>query len=166
MPIFATAGANLYIGAALAAKDAAFVASDFDSQTWIPIKHLESLGSLGDSAQEIAFDAIGAGDGTPGSRRTTRLKGMRSAGTMEVVCGIDYSDAGQLAALVAERTDDDYAFKLEFDDAPTGGTPSERYFVAMVGGASEQLDTANNVMKLNLSLWINSNVVRVNAAAA
>ena len=85
---------------------------------------------------------------------------------MEVVCGIDYSDAGQIAALAAEKTDENYAFKLEFDDAPAGGTPSERYFVAMVGGASEQLDTANNVMKLNLSLWINSNVVRVNAAEA
>ena len=70
-----------------------------------------------------------------------------------------------LPNLAAEKTDNNYAIKIEFDDAPTGGTPSERYFIAIIGGASEQLDTANNVMKLNLSLWINSNVVRVNAAA-
>ena len=50
-------------------------------------------------------------------------------------------------------------------DAPAGGTPSERYFIAKVGSASEAYDTANAVMKLNASLWVNSNVVRVNAAA-
>ncbi|EPX85381.1 hypothetical protein [Salipiger mucosus] len=159
MPVFATAGAKLSIGSALAAKTADFVASDFDSETWTQIKELESLGSFGDTAQEITFESIS-------DLRTKRFKGTRSAGTMEVVCGIDYADAGQLAAIAAEKTDDNYAFKLEFDDAPEGGTPSERYFVAMVGGASEQLDTANNVMKLNLTLWINSNVVRVNAAEA
>ncbi|SFD17201.1 hypothetical protein [Salipiger profundus] len=159
MPVFATAGAKLYIGGALTAKSSDFVVGDFDSETWTELKELESLGSFGDTATEVTFEALG-------DARSKRLKGTRSAGTMEVVCGIDYSDAGQIAALAAEKTDENYAFKLEFDDAPAGGTPSERYFVAMVGGASEQLDTANNVMKLNLSLWINSNVVRVNAAEA
>lgn len=159
MPVFATAGAKLYIGAALAAKDTNFVLADFDSQTWVQIKSLESLGTVGDTAQEIAFDDLS-------SQRTMRLKGQRSAGTMDVVCGIDYADAGQLAAIAAEKTDYDYAFKLVFDDAPSGGTPSERYFIAIVGGAAEQLDSANSVMKLNLSLWVNSNVVRVAAAGA
>ncbi|WP_237685028.1 hypothetical protein [Szabonella alba] len=53
---------------------------------------------------------------------------------------------------------------MVLNDAPPGGTPSERYFVAVVGSASEAYDTANNVIKLNASLWVNSNVVRVNAA--
>ena len=159
MPVFATAGAKLYIGGALAAKSTDFVVGDFTGETWTEVKELESIGSLGDTVTEITFDALS-------ESRTKRLKGTRSAGTMEVVCGIDYADAGQLAVIAAEKTDNDYAFKLEFDDAPTGGTPSERYFVAMVGGAAEQLDTANNVMKLNASLWINSNIVRVAAAEA
>lgn len=159
MPIFATAGAKLYIGSATAVQGFDFDASDFTGETWTEIKEIESLGSVGDTAQEITFDTVEA-------RRTHRLKGNRSAGTMEVVCGIDYADAGQVAAIAAEKTDDNYAFKIEFNDAPTGGTPSERIFVAMVGAASEQLDGANNVMKLNLSLWVNSNIVRVDAAEA
>ncbi|MAC79295.1 MAG: hypothetical protein CML66_14685 [Rhodobacteraceae bacterium] len=158
MPIFATAGAKIYIGGAVPAKTTDHVEADFDAQTWVEIKQAESIGSFGDTSQEITFDVIS-------ESRTRRVKGTRSAGTMEVVCGIDYADAGQLAAIAAEKTDNNYAIKIEFDDAPTGGTPSERYFIAIIGGASEQLDTANNVMKLNLSLWINSNVVRVNAAA-
>ncbi|MGR3494083.1 hypothetical protein [Citreimonas sp.] len=159
MPFFATAGAKIHIGGELAAKSADFAIADFDAVTFTEIKEVESLGSFGDTAQEVAFDSID-------SKRTRRLKGTRSAGTMEIVCGIDYADAGQLAAIAAEKTDKNYAFKVVFNDAPTGGTPSERYFIAQVGAASEQLDSANNVMKLNVSLWINSNIVRVAAAEA
>lgn len=160
MTIFATNGAKLYIGGAMASTSADLDLSSFSGQTsnWVEIGEAEGLGSLGDTSTEITFDAIN-------SSRTRRLKGTRSAGSMEVVCGIDYADAGQIALIAAEKTDDEYAFKLVLNDAPTGGTPSERYFVALVGSASEALDTANNMMKLNSSLWVNSNIVRVNAAA-
>ena len=105
----------------------------------------------------VTFDGIG-------DKRTRTLKGTRSAGTMEVVCGIDPADAGQLAVIAAEKTIHDYAFKLVLNDAPPAGTPSERYFIAKVMSQSEQFDQANNVMKLNFSLGVNSNIVRVAAA--
>ncbi|GGG62801.1 hypothetical protein GCM10011415_06480 [Salipiger pallidus] len=159
MTLYATAGAKLYIGSAITLTGDDLTEADFTGETWVEIKQPESLGSIGDTAQELPFDDIGVG-------RTKRLKGQRSAGTMEVVCGIDYADPGQVALHAAEKADDDFAFRLVFDDAPSGGTPSERLFAAMVGGASEQFDTANNVMKLNASLWVNSNVVRVDAAGA
>jgi hypothetical protein len=159
MPIFATAGAKLHIGDVLADQAADFVLADFDGQTWTEVKNLESLGTLGDTASEVTFDAIG-------QNRTKRLKGTRNAAPMEVVTGIDYGDAGQQALIAAERTPHDYAFKVTFNDAPAGGTPSERYFIAKVGSASEAYDTANSVMKMNASLWVNSNVVRVDADEA
>lgn len=160
MTIFATNGAKLYIGGAMASGAADLQLSDFSGQSsnWKQIKECEGLGSVGDTSTEITFDALDR-------RRTQRLKGQRSAGTMEIVCGIDYADEGQIALLAAEKADDEYAFKLVLDDAPSGGTPSERYFVALVGSAVEAFDTANNVMKLNAALWVNSNIVRVNAAA-
>lgn len=158
MPVFATAGAKLFIGDAMEITGSDLVVGDFSAVTWTEVKELESLGSVGEAATEIDFTAIG-------DARQRRLKGSRSSGTMEIVCGLDYADAGQLAAIAAEKADDDFAFKVEFSDAPSGGTPSERYFAAIVGGVSEQFDAVNNVMKLNISLWINSNVVRVNAAA-
>ena len=160
MSIFATNGAKLYIGGAMASTSADLVLSDFSGQTsnWKEIGEAEGLGSLGDTAAEISFDAVN-------HPRTKRLKGNRTAGMMEIVCGIDYGDEGQLALIAAEKTDDEYAFKLVLNDAPSGGTPSERYFVALIGSAGEAFDAANNVMKLNASLWVNSNIVRVNAAA-
>ncbi|MEQ8309052.1 MAG: hypothetical protein RIE24_07895 [Silicimonas sp.] len=159
MTIYATAGAKLFIGGVLAQQSDDFVEADFNSETWTEIKELEALGSLGDAAEEISFSAIG-------ESRTKRLKGPRSAPPMEVVCGLDYSDAGQQAAIAAEKEIHDYAFKVEFNDAPDGGTPSERYFIAKVASSTEAYDTANAVMKLNLALWVNSNVVRVDAAEA
>lgn len=112
--------------------------------------------SAGDTSAEVTFDGIN-------SSRTRRLKGTRSAGTLDIVCGLDMTDPGQIALIAAERAKGDYAFRMVLADAPAGGTPSERMFVAQVGSAAEQYDTANSVMKLNASLWINSNIVKIAA---
>lgn len=156
MAIYATNGAKLYIGGVLAQKSDDFVEGDFTSQNWVEIHEIEGLGSVGDSATEISFDSID-------SSRTRRLKGTRNAGSMDVVCGIDYADDGQIALLAAEKTPHDYAFKLVLNDAPANGTPSERRFIAKVGSVAEAYDSANSVMKLNASLWVNSNVVKIDA---
>lgn len=156
MTVYATKGAKLYIGGTLAQKSADFVLSDFTTppQTWVQVKELEGLGSLGDTSEAVTFTGIS-------DARTRTMKGARSAGTMEVVMGIDPADLGQLALIAAEKTIHDYAFKLVLNYAPPGGTPSERYFISQVMSQSEQFDQANNVMKLNISLGVNSNVVRV-----
>lgn len=155
--IFATNGAKLYIGGVLAIKSDDFASSDFTSQVWVEIGETENLGTVGDTSAEISFDSIAA-------NRTRRLKGTRNAGTMDVVCGIDYADLGQIALIAAEKTIHDYAFKLVLNDAPPGGTPSERLFIAKVASVAEAMDAANSVMKLNASLWVNSNIVKTNAA--
>lgn len=161
MTIYATAGAKLYIGGAMSQKSTDFVLADFTTppQTWVEVKETEGLGSLGDTSEAVTFSGIG-------DSRTRTIKGVRTAGTMEVVCGIDPADAGQAAIIAAEKTIHDYAFKLVLNDAPAGGTPSERYFIAKVMSQSEQYDQANNVMKLNATLAVNSNVVRVDADEA
>ena len=156
--IFATAGSKLYIGQSLAAKTTDFVLADFNAHSWTEIGWMENIGAFGDESSNVTFDAIG-------QQRTIKLKGTRNAGDMAAVCGIDYSDEGQIAARAAELTPNNYAFKVEFNDEPTGGTPSERYFIALVMSVREQLDGANNVMKMNMTLGVNSNIVRVNAAA-
>lgn len=159
MPVFTTAGTKVFIGAVLAAKTDDFVAADFTSQVWAQIGSLENIGTFGDTATEVTFDDIS-------KNRTTKLKGTRNAGNLELVTGIDYTDAGQIALLAAEKSVHDFAFKVEFNDAPEGGTPSQRLFIGKVMSAAEALDTANNVMKLNSTIGINSNIVRVNAVGA
>ncbi|MFS8124213.1 hypothetical protein QD336_17475 [Rhizobium sp. BR 250] len=162
MTIYASAGAKLFIGTTKEQKSTDFVIGDFSAEnavTWKEIGEVEALGSVGDTSEAINFTAIG-------DARTRTLKGPRSAGTMEVVCGLDAEDEGQQAAIAAEKTIHDYEFRIVLNDAPAGGTPSKRYFIAKVMSQSEQFDQANNVMKLNVSLGVNSNVVKVARAEA
>lgn len=236
MTIYANNGSRLYIGGPITLNGTNLTAASFTSQTWVEVGEIENLGTVGDTAAEISFDAVNVG-------RTRRLKGTRNAGTMEVVCGIDYSDPGQLALIAAEQTIFDYAFKIVPNDAPpvktttitvtiaspgvvswvahgladgtpivfttTGALPtgitagttyyvksptadafslsatsggsvinttgtqsgvhtattvpaaSQRLFAAKVASQAEAFDAANAVIKLNATLWVNSNKVRV-----
>lgn len=161
MAIFATAGSRLFIGTAMDDIDTDLVEADFTSMVWTEIGGLENLGSLGDTSQAVNVSQIDRA-------RDITLKGTRSAGTMEVVASINYQDAGQIAAIAAEKSNAAFGFKLVFNDAPAVGAspkPSERKFAALVMSANEQLDGANDTMKLNISLAVNSNVVRKNASA-
>lgn len=162
MTIHSTAGSSLFIGIPKEQKSTDFIIGDFSAAnavTWKEVSEVEALGSVGDTSEAVNFTAIK-------DARTRTLKGPRSAGTMEVVCGLDQNDEGQQAIIAAERTIHDYEFRLVFNDAPPGGTPSERYFIAKVMSQSEQLDAANNVMKLNVSLGVNSNIVKIARAEA
>ncbi|MFG1201737.1 hypothetical protein V5F29_05015 [Xanthobacter aminoxidans] len=162
MSIFGVNGSKFYIGTALEPSNGSdFDADDFTSQVWTEITPVESLGALGDTNEVATFNAIGLG-------RTLKRKGVANAGSMEVVMGADYADAGQLALRAAAKAKGSYAFKLEFNDKPAAGASpknSTRMFTALVMSASEQLDDANGVLKLNSTLEINSNVVVTHASA-
>jgi hypothetical protein len=162
--LFATAGSKLYIGPAKAFTGTDFTVSDFPSTgagaiTWTEIGGTTNLGATGDTAELITTTHIN-------DSRVRKAKGTRNAGSMTVVCDLSYDDPGQLALIAAEKTRDTYAFKLVFNDAPAGGTPSARYFTALVMGTSEELNEANSVAKFNTTLELDSNIVRVAAAAA
>jgi len=161
--LFATAGTKVFIGPAKAFSDTPLTTADFPSSggspiTWTEISGTTNLGSAGDTSELITSNHIG-------SARVRKLKGTKNAGTMTVVCDLDYDDDGQNALLVAEAAKESYAFKIQFNDAPTGGAPSLRFFVAYVMSAEEQFDEANSVQKLNATLEIDSNIVKVAAAA-
>lgn len=154
--IFTTAGTTVEIGGVKDPKSTDFVAADFNGQSWINIGKINSIGSFGDQAAEVTFDLLS-------ENRTQKLKGTRNAGNIELVCGLVSDDDGQEALRLAEKTIYDYAFRVTFNDAKPGGQPSRRYFIAKVLQAREQLDTANNVVRLVATLGINSNIVYVYA---
>lgn len=160
MAISATQGKRIYIGARIDAKTSDFTYGDLTAAlaSKTAIGWLENLGQFGDEAQEITFDAIDLG-------RTIKLKGSRNAGNLALVAGLDAQDAGQVALIAAEKTPDDYAFEVVWNDAVGGGQPTSRRFIGKVMTASESYDTVNNVIKLNASIGINSNIVKLAAAA-
>lgn len=161
MPIYSAAGSRFFIGdAAIADKDTDFVATDFDSVTWVEVSPLETIGTIGQAANEVTFDQLNR-------KRTKVLKGTRRAPNLEVTAGLDYGNAGQAQLLAAEGTEHNYPLKVVFNDAPATGaapTPSQRMMIGLVMSTGESVDDANSVMRLTSSIAVNSNVVRINAA--
>lgn len=124
MGLHPVAGARIFIGGAIADKNADFVASDFASQSWTEIDGWSSTGAIGDGASEIATDLINRG-------RTIVQKGTRRSPAMENRFAIVPGDAGQVALKAAERSKDNFAFKIEWNDAPT-----VRSFAVTISNAS------------------------------
>lgn len=159
--LLATAGTKISIGPVKTYGGTEFTASDFTtgSPEWTLIGGTTNLGGAGDTSELITSAHIG-------DPRMRKAKGVRNAGTMELVCDFDSSDPGQIALIAAEKSGDTFAFKVEFNDAPEGGTPSTRYYTALVMSAREQFDEANSTVKLATTVEIDSNIVRVPAAAS
>lgn len=156
--IFPTAGMKAHIGPAKASNGSDFSASDFTtgSPTWTEIGGTTNLGSTGDVSALITSDQINV-------KRTRKAKGTRNAGSMQIICDLDYADPGQLALIAAEKVKDSFAFRMTLDDAPSGGTPSVRYFVGFVMSVTEQYEEANGTLKLAATIEIDSNIVKVPA---
>lgn len=157
--LFATAGSQVFIGtAAMAFAGVDLVQADFAGVSWTKIGGTTDIGRVGDAAQLVSSDQVE-------SARTRKIKGTRNAGSQQLVCDLDYSDPGQIALVAAEKTAHSYPIRMVFNDAPAGGTPSERLYIAYVLTAEEQLGGPNNVMQLQATLEIDSNIVRISAAA-
>jgi hypothetical protein len=160
MALYPVAGCKFYIGGVLADKATDFVASDYTEQTWVEVDGWSQAGTIGDTAQLITSALINRG-------RDVKQKGTANAGSMQNVFAAIPADAGQVALLAASRPSvkDNYAFKVELNDAPAGGTPSTRLFIGLVMNAEEANGEANTVRNLNSTIEINSNLVRIAAAA-
>ncbi|MDF2797515.1 MAG: hypothetical protein K0R85_259 [Devosia sp.] len=161
MARYAVAGCKFFIGGAVADKGTDFVAADFTSQTWIEVGEWVTMGDMGDAAADITSQVVG-------EQRDKHAKGTRNAATMENVFNFDALDPGQIALIAAERSSNNFAFKIELNDKPAvGAAPknSLRYFIALVNSARETGGGANTLRTLAVSLQPNSNFVRVAASA-
>ena len=163
--LLATAKTKIFIGPATLYPGRSMTAADFTAvgAGWTRILGTTNLGTAGDKSELITSNQIDSGDG---EARTRKAKGTRNAGSMELVMDLNPDDPGQIALIAAEKSRSTFAFKVEFDDAPQGGTSSTRLFVALVTSAAEGFDEANSSIKLNSMLEIDSNIVRIAAAAA
>lgn len=162
MSVYAVAGAKIYIGGVLPAEAGAMVAGDFTSQTWVEIDGWETMGEFGDSAEVIRTQLINRG-------RVIKQKGPRDAGTMQNTFVVVPGDDGQEDLRQAEATQNEYAFRIVWDDKPNsnvGSSATTQYFCALVNGARTAGGGAATARKFTTILDINSNIVTVDAVAA
>ena len=153
--LYPVAGSKIYIGGVLPTQSEDFVEEDFAGQAFEEIDGWETMGVIGDAAQIITTQLINRG-------RDVKQKGTRNAGSMQNNFAVISDDAGQLALIAAEKTPSNYAFKIEFNDAPGGpGAGTVGYFVGLVTSAQRAGGGANTVMMINSTVEINSNIVLV-----
>lgn len=160
MALFPIAGSKVYIGdtaPTLGASD--LVEADFSAVVWTEIDGLMSLGSLGDNLENVVFDLINRG-------RQVKQKGQAVADSFEFTVARDGTDAGQAAFVAAAvpSDKDNYPFKVEDPDAPSGGTPTTSYFVGLAMQATRPGGSVNDPLTLQCRVEVNSNIVEVAAA--
>lgn len=162
MAFYPVAGCKFFIGTPVDEKPTDHVVADFSSIVWTEVTKWTQMGDLGDEASPIPLQVIGEG-------REKTQKGTRNAGTMQNIFAVVPGDAGQDAMRAAEKTQNNYAFKIELNDKPAAGASPKngvRYFVGLVMSARETGGAANTVRNLAATVNINSNIVGVPASAS
>src|SRR4029077_20020012 len=128
-----TSGTKVYISTTPAASTVDDVAG-FEALTFTEIMEVEYIGNIGDVSTEVTGAAIG-------DSRIRKAKGARNAGTMNVICFDTVPlDDGQTALIAAEKTYDNYAFKIELPP-PATGTAEIQYFRGLVMSNELRLGT-------------------------
>lgn len=161
MAIYSIAGSKVEIGAAVATKAADFVAADFTTHMTAPavVGEPETLGAVSDAWEGEDFTNVTDG-------RTRVVKTVRKGSMLELVHGLDPTDAGQLAMRAAYLTRDNYAIRLTLADKPSSGAApknSTRTFVGAVMNIED--DPSGKIGKVKFSVQINSNIVVTHASA-
>lgn len=161
MALYSTTGCKFEIGAAVALKSADFVTADFTTPLAAAavVGEPETFGSPSDEWETEDF-----GNVTDGRKRVFKI--MRKGKAFELTCGLDPTDAGQLAMRAAFEAAGNFAMRFTFADKPaTGASPknSTRSFVGLVLGCED--DPGGKIGKVKFTIQPNSNILITHASA-
>lgn len=120
-------GAKLYICST--AQNTDLNEAAFEALTYVQIKGVGSHGETGTNTNVVSYD-------TWDTEFVQKAKGTSNAGDPEVELARIPADAGQVILRTAgdHFNKNNYAFKIELNDAPSGGTPTTIFNRGMVAG--------------------------------
>lgn len=122
---------------------------------WTEIGEVETIPEFGDEATEVTFLSLSAG-------RVRKAKGSFNSGTIDLLCGRDPLDAGQVAAKAAAGTAFQYAIRVTAaDKADANDTNSIFYFTALVFTNKTGVGGADDFTKIMFRFGINSPIIEV-----
>lgn len=145
---------------ALGGKTGAETETEYKADTYVDIGEVEDLGEFGDTFSSVTFTSLGDG-------RVRKYKGTADAGDITLAIGLDNGDAGQAALKVAhkDRSKGDYNVKITLNDGdPTASpaiNPTTFYFRVKVMNNTVAAGSADNVVRRNVTLAINSDVLEI-----
>lgn len=168
MAVSKTSGTKFYIGPvvdvnaiqALSDVDAVAFFEAISGGEWTEVEEIENYGEHGDTSDVASFASVS-------DRRMRKFKTTRDAGTMALTVGRDPLDDGQIALVAAEKTDFNYAFKIEYADARTDDyTDSIDYFGGMVMSRPVNVGGVKDITKRTFSIGVNTAIYEVPSASS
>lgn len=131
----------------------------YEALTWVEVGAVGSVGEMGTSTNILNYD-------TWNTDVTQKAKGISDAGSPEVEVARIYNDAGQIILRNAGKTNLQYAFKVERNDAPTlAGTPTTIYNRGLVTGPKRPMGKNEDFDLEVFTLALNQREVVDDAAA-
>ncbi len=150
MAIITASGTKLEIGPV--ASDSVDTAAEYTALTpYVEVKKIESYGDYGDESAAVTFNAVGSG-------RIEKAKGSRDAGTLALTVGYVPDDPGQVAMEAAEKSINNYAFRVTYPDG------SKQVFRGLVMSRRRNVGSADNVLKRTFNIGINSEILDLPAS--
>ena len=155
------AGCRLFIGG----KTGADTQTEYEADTYVEVGEIEDLGEFGDTFSNVNFTSLKDG-------RVRKYKGTADAGDLTVTVGLDSGDAGQRAVRTAhkDRSKGDYNIKITLNDGDPTATPvinpTTFYMRTKVMNNTVAPGAADNMVRRNITMGINSDVLEIPAAAA
>lgn len=144
----------------LGGKTGAETEAEFKADTYVEVGEIEDLGEFGDTFSSVTFSSLSDG-------RVRKFKGLADAGDLTLTVGLDNGDAGQAALKVAhkDRTTGDYNIKITLNDGDPSATPAITpttfYMRGKVMNNTVAAGTADNVVRRNVTVGINSEILEL-----
>ncbi|MBA6119413.1 hypothetical protein [Pseudomonas putida] len=150
------AGCRLAIGS----KTGAETETEYKADTYVDVGEIEDLGEFGDTFNPVNFTSLRDG-------RVRKYKGTADAGDMTMVVGLDNGDVGQKAVAVAhkDRSKGNYNIRITLNDGDPGASPpvlpTTYYFGVKVMNNKVAAGSADNVVRRNVTLGINTDILEI-----
>ncbi|WP_054903692.1 hypothetical protein [Pseudomonas sp. NBRC 111131] len=150
------AGCRLAIGS----KTGAETVTEYKADTYVDVGEIEDLGEFGDTFNPVNFTSLRDG-------RVRKYKGTADAGDMTMVVGLDNGDVGQKAVAVAhkDRSKGNYNIRITLNDGDPGASPpvlpTTYYFGVKVMNNKVAAGSADNVVRRNVTLGINTDILEI-----
>ena len=150
------AGCRFSIGG----KTGADTQTEYEADTYVEVGEIEDLGEFGDTFGNVNFTALADG-------RVRKYKGTADAGDLTLTVGLDNGDAGQAAVKVAhkDRSKGDYNIKITLNDGDPDATPAVApttfYMRGKVMNNTVAAGSADNVVRRNITIGINSDILEL-----
>ncbi|MDN7144156.1 hypothetical protein KC131_26265 [Pseudomonas sp. JQ170] len=145
---------------ALGGKTGADTETEYKADTYVDIGEVEDLGEFGDTFSSVTFTSLRDG-------RVRKYKGTADAGDLTVAVGLDNGDAGQVALKGAhkDRSKGDYNIKITLNDGDPDANPvinpTTFYFRGKVMNNTVAAGSADNVVRRNVTIGINSDILEL-----